>query len=76
METPNITPDISSPSKSIKIKFEGKKHFCQIKVIEESIRAEITLENKFKYKGTTIFLEKIQSQIKVFLDYNICEIFE
>ena len=58
METPNITPDISSPSKSIKIKFEGKKHFCQIKVIDESIQAEITLDNKFKYKGT-IFLEKI-----------------
>ena len=79
METSNITPGMptlsSSSSKSMKIKFEGKKNFCQIQVIEDSIQAEITLDNKFKYKGN-IFLEKIQSQIKAFLDYNIYEIYE
>ena len=77
--TPGITSlslsSSSSSSKSMKIKFEGKKHFCQIQVIEDSIQAEITLDNKFKYKGN-IFLEKIQSQIKAFLDYNIYEIYE
>jgi len=62
--------------KIIEIQFEGVKYICKIKIIEdELININIYLDNKLKYKGY-IFLEKIQIQIKAFLDYNISEIFE
>ena len=68
----------SSPSliKIINIEYEGIKYICKIKIKEEEfINIKIYLDNKLKYKGN-IFLEKIQMQIKTFLDYNINEIFE
>ena len=70
--------DINSSSliKLINIEYEGKKYICKIEIIEEElINIKIYLDNKLKYKGN-IFLEKIQIQIKAFLDYNINEIFE
>ena len=73
MEFPLITPDISL--KTIEIMNEGKIYACKIEIIEELIHINLLLDNKLKYKGK-IFLEKIQSQIKTFLDYNINEIFE
>ena len=66
----------SSLIKIIKIKYEGIKYNCKIKIIEEElININIYLNNELKYKGN-ILLEKIQIQIKTFLDYNINEIFE
>ena len=71
METLN-----SSFIKSVKIEYEQKKYLCKIENIdEELININIYLDNKLKYKGN-IFLEKIQIQIKTFLDYNINEILE
>ena len=74
MEIPFITPDISS-LKSFEINNEGKKYICKIELMEELIQAYLFSDNKIKYKGN-IFLEKIQSQIKAFFDFNINEIFE
>ena len=66
----------SSLIKIIDIEYEGIKYICKIKIIEEElININIYLDNKLKYKGN-ILLEKIQIQIKTFLDYNINEIFE
>ena len=66
----------SSLNKSIEIEYEGRKYICKIEIIEEElININIYLNNKLKYKGN-IILEKIQIQIKAFLDYNINEIFE
>jgi len=66
----------SSLIKIIDIEYEGIKYICKIKIIEEElININIYLDNELKYKGN-IFLEKIQMQIKTFLDYNINEIFE
>ena len=73
MEAIFITPE--SSLKSIEITYEGKKYICKIDLIEEFIQTNLFLDNKLKYKGD-IFLEKIQSQIKTFLDYNIKEILE
>ena len=73
MEAPCITPE--NPIRSIEINNEGKKYYCTIEMIDELIEANIFLDKKLKFKGN-IFLEKIQSQIKTFLDYNIYEIFE
>ena len=73
MECPFIIPD--STSKAIEINFEGIKYICKINITEDMIQANIFLDDKLKYKGN-IFLEKIQSQIKDFFDYNINEIFE
>ena len=73
MEAPCITPDTSLDS--IDIIIEGKKYICKIELIDSFIQANIFLNNDLKYRGN-IFLEKIQSQIKAFLDYNINEIFE
>ena len=66
----------SSLIKIIDIEYEGIKYICKIKIIEEElININIYLNNELKYKGN-ILLEKIQIQIKTFLDYNINEIFE
>ena len=66
----------SSLIKSINIEYEGRIYICKIEIIdEELININIYLDNKLKYKGN-IILEKIQIQIKTFLDYNINEIFE
>jgi len=66
----------SSLIKIIDIEYEGIKYICKIKIVEEDlININIYLNNELKYKGN-IFLEKIQLQIKTFLDYNINEIFE
>ena len=46
-----------------------------MELIEELIQANLFLDNTLKYKGY-IFLEKIQSQIKAFFDYNINEIYD
>ena len=73
MEAPCITPE--NPIRSIEINNEGKKYYCTIEMIDELIEANIFLDKKLKFKGN-IFLEKIQCQIKTFLDYNIYEIFE
>jgi len=62
--------------KLINIKYEGIKYICQIKIIEEElININIFSDNKLRYKGN-ILLDKIQIQIKTFLDYTINEIFE
>ena len=73
METPFIEP--KSSLKSIEIKKEGNKYNCKIEIIEQLIQTNIFLSDKLKFKGN-IFLEKIQSQIKAFFDYNLNEIFE
>ena len=66
----------SSLIKIIDIEYEGIKYICKIKIIEEElININIYLNNELKYKGN-ILLDKIQIQIKTFLDYNINEIFE
>ena len=66
----------SSLIKLVEIQHEGIKYICKIKIIEEDlINISIYLDNKLKYRGN-IFLEKIQSQIKAFFDYNISAIFE
>ena len=66
----------SSLIKLIEIKHEGIKYVCKIKIIEEDlINISIYLDNELKYQGN-IFLEKIQAQVKTFIDYNITEIFE
>jgi len=70
METSN-----SSLIKSIK-EYEGRIYIWKIDIKdEELININIYLDNKLKYKGN-IILEKIQIQIKTFLDYNINEIVE
>ena len=74
MEIPIITPDISLV-KSIELYNEGKKYICEIKIVEDLIQTNIYLDKILKYKGN-IYLEKIQSQIKTFLDYNLYEIFD
>ena len=62
--------------KIIDLQYEGAKYICKIKIIEEElININIYLDNKLIYKGN-ILLQKIQIQIKTFLDYNINEIFE
>ena len=67
---------ISSLIKSIEIEYEGRKYICKIEIIdEELININIYLDTELKYKGN-IFLEKIQMQIKAFLDYNINEVYE
>ena len=71
----NICIKIDSSLKTIEINKEGKNYICQIEVIEELIQANLFLDKKIKFRGI-IFLEKIQSQIKAFFDYNINEIFE
>ena len=73
MEAPFIT--LENPLKSIEINNEGNKYTCKIELIGELIQTNLFLDNKLKFKGN-IFLEKIQSQIKAFFDYNINEIFE
>ena len=73
MEATFITPEASLIS--IIIFNEGKKYICKIWLIEELIQAQLFLDNHLKYKGN-IFLEKIQSQIKAFFDYNIYEIYD
>jgi len=66
----------SSIIKLINIEYEGIIYMCKIELKEEEIiNINIYLDNKLKYLGN-IFLEKIQIQIKAFLDYNINEIFE
>jgi len=66
----------SSIIKSIELEYDGRKYICKILIInEEFININIYLDNKLKYNAN-IFLEKIQMQIKAFLDYNINEIFE
>ena len=75
METPFIEQNPLFSSKSIEIINEGKKYICKFEIIEELLYINLFLEKKLKYKGN-IFLEKIQSQIKAFFDYNINEIFE
>ena len=74
MEKPLITP-ATLLVKSIEIYNEGKKYICKIKIEDELIQTDIYLDKELKYKGK-IFLEKIQSQIKAFFEYNINEIFE
>ena len=66
---------IDSSQKSIEIYFEGKIFSCEIELNEEIIQVSLFLNNQIKYKGN-IFLEKIQTQIKAFFDYNIYEIYE
>ena len=62
--------------KSVNIEYEGRIYICKIDILdEELININIYLDNKLKYKGN-IILEKIQIQIKAFLDYNINELFE
>ena len=61
--------------KVVELNFEEKKYICRIQIIDELISVNIILVNELKYKGY-IFLEKIQTQIKAFFDYNINEIFE
>ena len=73
MKTSSLKPD--TRLKSIEIINEGKKYICKINITEDMIQANIFLDDKLKYKGN-IFLEKIQSQIKTFFDYNLNEIFE
>ena len=68
-----IRPDASL--EPLEINIEENKYICKIQIIDELIYTNIILYNKVKYKGR-IFLEKIQSQIKAFFDYNIYEIFE
>lgn len=68
-----ITPEHSL--KYVEIYYEGKKYNCEMKIKDEFIEANILLENEIKYTGN-IFLEKIQCQIKTFLDYNINEIYD
>ena len=66
----------SSLIKIIDTKYERIKYICKIKIIEEElINVNIYLNNELKYKGN-ILLDKIQIQIKAFLDFNINEIFE
>ena len=66
----------SSLIKLIHIEYEGIKYICKVKIIEEDlINISIYSDNILKYRGN-IFLEKIQSQIKTFFDYNITEVFE
>ena len=61
--------------KVVELNNEEKKYICRIQIIDELISVNIILVNELKYKGY-IFLEKIQTQIKAFFDYNINEIFE
>ena len=64
----------SSLVKSIEIKYEGRIFICKIEIKDlELFNINIYLDNKLKYKGN-ICLEKIQIQIKTFLDYSINEI--
>jgi len=66
----------SSLVKSIEIKYEGRIFICKIEIKDlELFNINIYLDNKLKYKGN-ICLEKIQIQIKTFLDYSINEIYE
>jgi len=68
--------NLSSLIKIVEIEHEGLKYICKIKILDEDlINISIYSDNKLKYRGN-IFLEKIQSQIKAFFDYNITEIFE
>ena len=73
METPITLPD--KQLRSIEIINEGQKYICKIDIIGDLIQANIFLDTTLKFKGN-IFLEKIQSQIKTFFDYNLNEIFE
>ena len=76
MNAPSITPEPDISLDSIEIIDEEKKYICKIELIDDNfIQANIFLNNELKYKGD-IFLDKIQSQIKAFLDYNINEIYE
>ena len=68
--------NLSSLIKIVEIEHEGLKYICKIKILDEDlINISIYSDNKLKYRGN-IFLEKIQSQIKAFFDYNITEVFE
>ena len=50
-------------------------YICKIEILEELIQSSIFLDNKLKYQGI-INLQKVQAQIKTFLDYSIEEIFD
>jgi len=66
----------SSLIKLIDMEYEGIQYICKIKIVEEDlINISLYSDNKLKYRGN-IFLEKIQSQIKAFFEYNIIEVFE
>ena len=61
--------------KTIEIENEGIKYICKIKIRDELIIFNIYSDNELKYISN-IFIEKIQIQIKAFLDYNINTIYE
>ena len=73
METQFINADKSFISKEINN--DGKNYICKIGLFEELIKINLFLDDELKYKGY-IFLEKIQTQIKAFFDYNIYEIYD
>lgn len=60
--------------RAIEIDYEGRKFICKIAIDGPFIKAKVYLDNKLKFKGCS-FLEKIQFQIKAFLDYNLNDVY-